>query len=174
MGQIFYLNQFMLVRRKNNKGFSIIEILVAIFIVGVVFVSFLGIIFFSLRSSNFVERANRANFLAQEALEAARSFRDNTSWHEDGLGSLNAGVDYYPFLNSDIPPSWEIVLGQENMGIFTRKIVFQKVSRDPLTFEIESVYNSSNNDPDTIKAIVEVSFNLRHIELVTYFTNWQE
>ena len=174
MGQSFCLNQFMLILQKNNKGFSITEILIAIFIIGIAFVSFLGILFFSLRSSGVVEKANRANFLAQESVEAIRAFRDSTTWDADGLGSLGFDIDYYPSLTGIDTPSWSMVLGQEDIGIFTRKIVFQRVSRDPLTFDIEPIYNSSNHDPDTVRTIVSISFDSRSIELTTYFTNWQK
>lgn len=172
----------MLVQQKNNKpfgsaqgkGFSIIEVLIAVSIITIAFISFMGIVSFSLKSANFVKRTNEANFLAQETIEAVRSFRDNTTWSSGGLGALAVDTDYYPSLVGVDTPSWSMALGQENIGTFSRKIVFYKVSRDPVSFNIESVYNSSNDDPDTRKAVATVYFDSRSIEITTYFTNWQE
>lgn len=161
-------------QQRSNKGFSIIEVLIAISIITIAFINFLGIVSFSLRSANFIRRANEANFLAQETIEATRSFRDNTTWSSDGLGTLVVNTDYYPSLIGSATPSWLMVLGQEDIGIFSRKIVFYNVSRDPLSFDIESVYNATNDDPNTVKAIATVYFGSRSIELTTYFTNWQE
>ena len=159
---------------KINKGFSVIEILISIFIVLVVFINFLGIVAFSLKSADFVKRANQANFLAQEAVEAVRNFRDGTDWDIDGLGVINPNVDYYPALTASAPPNWIMVLGTENIDGFNRKVVFQRVSRDPATKEIEPVYNAFNDDPDTRKAVVTISFGEKSIEVVTYFTNWRQ
>jgi prepilin-type N-terminal cleavage/methylation domain-containing protein len=172
----------MLVQQKNNKpfsafqgkGFSIIEVLIAISLITIAFINFLGIVSFSLKSARFVKRVNQANFLAQETVEATRSFRDNATWGSDGLGGLLVDTDYYPSLTAVNTPSWSMTLGQEVIGDFSRKVVFYKVSRDPVSFDIESVYNSSNDDPNTRKAVATVYFDSRSIELTTYFTNWQE
>jgi len=67
-----------------------------------------------------------------------------------------------------------MVLGTENIDGFNRKVVFQRVSRDPATKEIEPVYNAFNDDPDTRKAVVTISFGEKSIEVVTYFTNWRQ
>lgn len=161
-------------RNKKNKGFSIIEILISIFIIVVVFINFLGIVTFSLKSANLIKKSNEANFLTKEAIEAVRNFRDNTDWDTDGLGSVAVDTDYFPQLSGSAPESWNMVLGTENTGNFNRKIVFEKVSRDPGTGEIEGIYNSLNNDPSTRKVISTVSFDGKSIQITTYFTNWQQ
>ena len=172
----------MLVQQKNNKpfsifqdkGFSIIEVLIAVSLITIAFINFLGIVSFSLKSARFVKKVNQANFLAQETIEAARSFRDSTVWDSDGFGILATDTDYYPSLIVTDTLSWSMAFGQEVIGDFSRKIVFYRVSRDPVSFNIESAYNSSNDDPNTRKAVATVYFDSRSIELVTYFTNWQE
>jgi type II secretory pathway pseudopilin PulG len=167
-------------QQKNNKpfgfargeGFSIIEVLIAVSIITIAFISFLGIVSFSLKSGAFVKRVNQANLLAQEEMEAVRSFRDNTAW-DSGLGALEVDTDYYPSLIGVATSSWSMALGAETVGSFSRKVVFYKVSRDPVTFNIESAYDADNDDPNTIKAVATVFFDSRSIELTTYFTNWQ-
>jgi prepilin-type N-terminal cleavage/methylation domain-containing protein len=163
----------MLLQRKYNKGFSIIEVLIAVSIITIAFINFLGIVSFSLKSGSFVKDVNQANFLAQEELEAVRSLKNNTTWDTDGLGSLAVATDYYPSLTAAATPSWSMVLGTEQLGNFSRKIVFYKVSRDPSTFYVESTYNSANDDPNTIKAVATIYFGSKSIELTSYFTNWQ-
>lgn len=164
----------MSVLKKYNKAFSVIEVLIAVSIITIAFINFLGIVSFSLKSAAFVKKITQANFLAQETMEAVRSFRDGTDWSDDGLGALNTDTGYYPVLTGGSPFSWDMNLGQETIDNFTREVVFKKVSRDPTTGQIEMIYNASNNDPKTRKAIVTIYFGTRSIELTSYFTNWQE
>jgi len=107
-------------------------------------------------------------------VEAVRSFRDGTDWDIDGLGVLNIGNVYHPEKSGDIPPAWLLLGGEETVNGFVRKVVFERVSRDPGTNNIEVVYNPGNNDPDTRKVIVTVSWEDREVEIITYFTNWKQ
>ena len=68
----------------NNKGVSIIEILVVVVIINIVLVVFLGLANFSLKISTSIKETDQANFLAQGAIEAVRNFRDGTVWDTDG------------------------------------------------------------------------------------------
>jgi len=163
----------MLIIQRRNKGFSVIEILISVSLIVIAFITFLSIISLSLKSTRFAENVNKADFLARELIEAARSFRQGTGWDSNGLGVLDTDTDYYFSLTGSNPPDWVINPGQENIGIFTRSIVFEKVSRDPITKEIQQTYNVSNDDPDTRKVIVRVFFDSKIIELTTYLTNWQ-
>lgn len=167
----------MSVRMKDNKnkntGFSVIEVLIAVSIITIAFINFLGIVSFSLKSSAFIKKTTQANFLAQETMETVRSFRDSTKWSVDGLGFLNTDISYRPVLNAGAPPNWVMNLGQETANGFTRSVVFKKVSRDS-EGRIEAVYNSLNDNSKTRKTVVTVSFGTRSVELTSYFSNWQE
>jgi len=79
---------------KDNKGISVVEILVIIAIIGVALGSLLGLATFSLKASTSIKETSQANSLAQETMEAVRNFRDGTTWDSDGLGTLTAGVAY--------------------------------------------------------------------------------
>lgn len=158
----------------GNKGFSIIEIIVAVFIIVVTLVSFLGIVAFSLKSSRLVIKVNETNFLAQEIIESIRGFRDSTDWDSNGLGVLIIGANYHLNLTGASPPSWIIVSGEESVNIFTRKVIFERVSRDSFTKNIEGVYNSGNDDPNTRKATITVSWAGKETKIITYFTNWNQ
>jgi len=71
------------------------------------------------------------------------------------------------------PNKWNLIQGTEIVGIFTRKIIFDKVSRDPSTQNIENTYNSFNNDANTRKVTVTVIWPEKTVNLITYFTNWK-
>jgi prepilin-type N-terminal cleavage/methylation domain-containing protein len=69
---------------KTKNGFSLIEVIVALFIISVGLVGMLGIIFQSIQAENVNENRLVASQLAQEGLELTRNVRDD-NW----LGSEN-------------------------------------------------------------------------------------
>lgn len=163
----------------NQQGFIFLEVLVAISIISVVFIVLLGIIFLALNLSTSLQKVAQADFLAKEEIEAVRSFRDATAWVTTGLGSFGSNYGnsypYYFTVDTSInPPKWKINSGTETIGIFARSIVFNKVSRDLTTNNIESPYNASHDDPDTKQLIVTVTYEGKTYQLVTYLTNWQK
>lgn len=156
---------------RGNKGFVFVEVIISIALISVVFTTLLGIGFAAMGVSASLQKAAQANELAKEELEAVRSFRDATTWASDGIGSLAAATDIYFTVTNN---QWQSNAGTETTGIFTRKIVFEKVSRDPTTKLIESNYNSSNDDPNTRKAVVTVTWEGKTTQVITYLTNWQK
>jgi len=153
----------------NNKGISIVEILVVIAIIGIALVSILSLTTLSLRASISIKETTQANTLAQETMEAVRNFRDGTNWETDGL--KNYSGTYHPEKSGD-PSKWILASGEETIDGFTRKVVFEDVYRDSITDDIET--NGGYLDTDTKKATVTVSWKDKKLELVTYFTNWKQ
>ena len=153
-----------------NKGFTVVELMVVVFILLVAFVGILGLLAFSLQTSNLIKETTYANFLAQEAIEAVRNFRDGTDWSTGGLGDLTAGV-YHTEKTGDIPPKWSLLSGEETINNFTREIILEDVNRDAVTHDI--VETGGVNDSDTEKVQVIVSWKDKTVEITTYFTNWQ-
>lgn len=158
---------------KNNSGGILLEALISIFVISLVFSVFLDVSVLSLKASDVVKKTTNADFLIKEIIESTRSFRDGTSWLSNGLGSVSTGVNHPYYLDLDVSNNWVLVSGTETIGIFTRKIIFDNVSRDPTTKNIEAVYNPSNNDPDTKKITAIVSWENRSSQVITYFTNWK-
>ena len=159
-----------------NKGFIFLEIIIAVALVSIVFIALLGIGFSSMNILTSLQKASQADALMKEEFEAIRIFRDGSTWAST-LGSLSVGSanPYYLMQdNSTNPPSWVSQTGSEVIGIFTRQVVFDKVSRDPATNHIEGVYNASHDDPDTRKATVTISWPNHTSLAVAYFTNWQK
>lgn len=164
---------------RGKKGISIIEILVVIAIIGTALVGILSLVVLSLKSSVLIKETTQANVLAQETIEAVRNFRDEIDWNNDdvgdeydGLGVVSTGVAHHPEKSTDIPPKWMLLEGEETIDGFTRKVVFENVSRDA-NDDIEMTHNPVNADPDTKKAVFTVSWKGKKVEIVTFFTNWK-
>ena len=159
---------------KNSAGFTTIEIVVVIAIIITTFTVILG---FFVLDARIVERSQmrlKAISFAEEAIEAVRNFRDNTTWASVGIGILIVGVDYHPVISGT---EWDIILGNEIINGFTRTVIFNRVSRD-IDDNIEDSYNPVNDDPNTRKVTVTVSWTDRQgsasEDLTTYITNWRE
>lgn len=162
---------------KFHKGISIIEILIVVAIIIIALTGLLGIATFSLKISILTKETDQANNLAQETIEAVRNFRDGTDWNNDdpnnqydGLGVVTTGIAYHLEKSSDNPLKWMLILGEETVGSFTRKVVFNNVIRDANDNIVET---GGINDPNTKKVTVTVSWEERKIEIVTYLTNWK-
>jgi len=155
----------------NNKGFIFLEIIIAVALISIVFITLLGVGFSSLNVSSSLQQQSQANALAQEEIEAVRAFRDSTAstWDTTGIGSYNTATDYHLVLSGN-PPAWSITADSEVVGQFTRKIVFNNVSRNANGDIVES---GGTYDPDTRKITVTVIFGSKTHQLATYLTNWQ-
>lgn len=146
--------------KKNNKGFSIIEILVAIFIIAITLTSLLGLTSSSLKTSILIKETTQSVNLAQEAMEAVRSIRDG-DWNKITNG--NHGL-------TSIGGYWDFDGTENIINSFSRTILIENTQRDTNDNIVE---NGGTNDPDTKKIIVTVSWKNKETELVTYLTNWK-
>lgn len=158
---------------RDNKGFIFVEILVAVAFIGVVFVTLLGIGFSVLNVSASIKKEVQANFLAKEEIEALRNFRDGTQWASNGLGVVNTGVGN-PYYLVDNSGAWALVGGAETIGIFARNVFIDRASREPGTQNIESTYNSYNDDSDTRKITAVVNWPGHTLQIVSFLTNWAQ
>jgi type II secretory pathway pseudopilin PulG len=151
---------------RAEKGISIIELLVVIAIIVIALVSLLSTTAFSLKTSRLMKENDQAKELAQEALEAARSFRDGTTWNSDGLGTKTLDVPYHP---DNTGGNWTLVLGEEVIDGFTRKVVFKRVFRDTN----DNIAPAGVEDPNTKEVTATVSWKDKKVEISTYLTNWR-
>ncbi len=165
----------------NNKGVSIIEILIVSAIISITLVSFLSAIAFSLKASRTSKQTLRAKEIALASMETVRNFRDNVVWNNDdlndeydGLGIVNTGIAYHYEESAEPHSQWKLIQGADEINGYNRQIFFEDVSRDPITNDIEETYNPANDDPDTKRIIVNISWQNKEIETITYFTNWRQ
>ncbi len=158
----------------GNKGMSLIEILVAVFIISTALSSVLGLTSFSLNAVSFTKQSYEANILAQGLIEQVRNFRDQTKWNINGLETLTNGLDYYASKTGS-PEEWQMIQGTETINGFTKKIVFEEVERDGSANIVE---NGGIIDPNTKKITATILWQERNkthqIELITYLTNWKQ
>ena len=156
---------------RSERGVLIVEVLVAVAIIAVAFTALLGLSAFSLSTSILAVHTAQAAELAQEMIEATRSFRDGTQWSVDGIGILTIGADYYP-QTSGSPLVWQMAVGQEIIDAFTRSIVFEDAMRNS---DDDIVSSGGKSDPDTKKVTAKVSWTQQgrthQVEIITYITN---
>lgn len=150
----------------NKKGISIIELLVVTAIIVIGLVGLLNAATLSLKFSRLIKENETAKALAEEALEAVRNFRDGTTWNTNGLGILLLNTNYHPEKTNG---KWSLVLGEETINNFTRKVVIKKVFRDANS-DIVSV---GTEDTNTKLITATVSWSNRIVEVSTYLTNWR-
>jgi type II secretory pathway pseudopilin PulG len=159
----------------GRQGISVIEILVVISIIVIALTSLLGLVSFSLGTSTLIKQTTKANFLSQETMEAVRNFRDGTIWDIDGLGALTTMTSYHPEKTTDNPPKWQMVLGDETIDGFTRKIIFHDGERDGSG---NIMIGGGVADLDTKRVTVVVSWQEKgrdhQVQLENYFTNWRQ
>lgn len=158
----------------NNKGFSIIEILVATGIIGIALVSFMGLFNSYLKTSQNNEKNVQALNFAQEAIEAVRAVRDE-SW--DNISNLTMAAIYHP-VQQGTPKKWTLTLGTETIDNFYREIIFENGLRDE---NYNIVASGGTVDSDTKKVEVSVCWGNgincvqtpHKVRIVTYITNWK-
>lgn len=167
---------------RNNKGISVIEILIAVAIIGIALSSILGVATLSLRQTGDTGLEARATALAKDAMEAVITYRAGVAWNNDdpadeydGLGVVALLASYYPKLSQDVPAKWQLVQGQEQFEGFTRDVVFASAARDASSNIVEQ---GGTVDPNTKKVTATVSWQdrgvTRQVQLLMYLTNWKD
>lgn len=146
------------------KGFTIIEILVAIVILGFVSASFVALFNFSLRANSQNEKNLMALNLAKENLEIIRALH-NESWNY--LAGLAMGANYHIVKNGD---QWALSQGAESISTFNRRVIIDNVYRD---INDNIITSGGVLDPDTKKITSIVEWTNQNITLTTYLTHWQ-
>ena len=157
----------------QSKGSLLLEGFLSVMIISIAFAALLDIGALSAKTSRTLAQNDQANFLLKEDIEAVRDFRDGTTWSSNGLGTVTTGSSN-PYHISLMGSAWSLGTGTETVGNFTRSIVFDKVSRDPTTNNIENTYNSAHDDPNTLKVTVTIASTDRTFTLSTYLTNWKQ
>lgn len=159
------LRAFELKSFRAASGFGIIEILVAVAVISIALFSIQQVSFLYLKQNIENKKFLKASYLAEEALEAARSVRDQ-GWTAN-IAPLTSGAQYYPVISSN---KW--TLSATNPGtienIYTRQVKIENASRDT---NDNIVTSGGTNDPNTKKATATVLWNGKSITLTTYITN---
>ncbi|RJQ31008.1 type II secretion system protein [Candidatus Parcubacteria bacterium] len=167
---------------KLNKGMLLLEIIIVIAVLAVVITIGSQTIFVSLRSNKTAGERDSALKLAEETFEAVRTVAAenwlNLYKPPDGSGdpvtSKGSSNHYYP---SQSDGKWILQSGDEIVSVggitYTRYFSIDNASRDS-NKDIESTYNSSNDDPSTQKISVTVSSSdIADVTATEYVFRWR-
>lgn len=151
------------------KGFTLIEVLVAVSLLTIVMVGGFSANSLAANAVAINKLRDQANLLAKEGVEALHSVR------AADFPALAIGT-FHPVLNSG---TWTLSGGEEVLGKLTRKITLSSVMRDLVcnTAVCDIVTAGGLTDPLTYKAVVEVSWKEngedKRYQLYTLITYWR-
>lgn len=149
--------------KKFSRGFSLVELIVALGIFGIVASGVLYVVINSYRNYYGVGDRQVVVRFAQEGMEAVKSIRDN-SWQ-----SFVAAADDNNHGVVKTNGLWQFSGTSNTLGALTRTIVINAVSRDAGG----NIDNGVNYDPNTKKVTVTVSGSgITDYVLVNFLTNW--
>jgi Tfp pilus assembly protein PilV len=133
----------------SQKGFMMVEILIAVSVIAVSVLAVMGVAHNSIRVARQSSHATQAGFLLEEGAESVRILRDN-AW--TNISALTPSTNYYPTFSGG---TWTLSTTPNTVGIFTRTVNISTVKRDNTTNDISS---SGTDDPDTMLVVVTVSW----------------
>ncbi|MFA6000333.1 MAG: hypothetical protein WC783_05175 [Candidatus Paceibacterota bacterium] len=138
--------------KKNfkNRGFMMIEILIASSIIAVSILAAMAVSQKSIQVARQSLHASQASFLLEEGAEVTKILRDN-SWNN--ISILTPNTDYYPTF---VSPNWSLSSTPNSIGIFTRTVRVSNINRDDNTKDIADV---GSDDPGTKLITITVSWS---------------
>ena len=153
---------------RQHKGFGLIEIVIASSIISVAMISLAFTLVMASRLSARSTDLVRANFVAEEGLEAMRFLRDK-SW-SSVFASLTPGTNYYLSFNASTA-TWSVGTTDPGLlgGTFRRRITVASVQRNASD---DIVSSGGTVDSNTLKVISTVTASTTSTTTVeTYLTN---
>lgn len=136
-------------RQSHNKGFFLIEVIVAASIISVVLILLLGSIQDSVEVSQRSLERTQASYLLEEGAETVKAIRDN-GWQTSIL-PIVTGTTYYLSWGGS---SWSLTQTPINIDNFTRTVLFSDVYRD----SNEDISSAGTLDPNTKQVTITVTW----------------
>lgn len=154
------------IKRKNEEGVGMIDILVSVMIIAIAFWGFSQIALLGVKVQRGAEQRESAAYLSQEALEVVRLLRDS-SWSAN-IAPLTAGVPYFPVVSGT---AWVLSVADPGLvnNMYTRRVTFERVYRDDAS---DNISPTGTEDVNSRKVTVEVIWDNKEYKLVTYLTNF--
>lgn len=152
---------------RAQKGFGLIEIVIASAVVGMVFVSLAQVFVLSHRLMMRTQDLARANFIAEEGVDAMRYLRD-AGWAVN-MALLAPNTNYYVVLATS-SSQWSVGTADPGLidGLFRRVISVQSVMRNG---NDDIVSSGGITDTNTLKIISTVSWGRGTTSVETYLAN---
>lgn len=158
--------RFLLLIKKSTRAFGLIEIIIVTAIVSATLAGFLQVSILSIRLLRAEQYNLEATLLAQEAMEAVRSIRDE-SW-TNNIAPLVYDTIYYPIV---VNSKW--MMSTINPGLFNNRYTRQVVLTEVFRNGTDDIAASGTSDDGTRKVTVTVSWENKNVQLVMYLTNFQ-
>jgi Tfp pilus assembly protein PilV len=118
---------------QKNKGFTLVETLVAIAIFTMAILSMFAVFASSISSTNYAKSKITAEYLAQEGIEYARNLRDSAVLNDSATGwetFKSTGVDYpitdLEFIGYDRSVTMGQVAGQDDEVTITSTVTWRQ------------------------------------------------
>ena len=124
-----------------NQGFTLVELLVSLFILSIALAGAFAVISFNVNNANFVKNSFIASGLAQEGVELVRNLRD-TDWH--------TGAEFGSFGGSD-----SLADGAYRVQWDSSELDSSGVS-EPLALDAAGVYAYDSGTPTIFRREVEL------------------
>jgi len=144
--------------RHHKRGALLLEVLIVISLLAVILSIGAEAVMVGIQSGKISGDRDVATGLAEESSEAVRGVTEE-NW--SNIYSLTKGTQHYQTIQSS--GAWTLQTGDETIALnnssYTRFVVIDNVSRDPTTRAIETAYVSANDDPNTQKVTVTVSWS---------------
>ncbi|KKS45094.1 MAG: hypothetical protein UV08_C0009G0004 [Parcubacteria group bacterium GW2011_GWA2_42_18] len=131
-----------------RRGFSLVEVLVAVTIITIAFIAVLSASTRGVVLARLALEETQVSFLLEEGAEAVKFARD-LNW--SNISALTLSADYHPEWGAN---GWTIVSGSGVSGEFTRKIQFTSAYRD----SYDDLASSGTVDSGTRKVTVSVAW----------------
>lgn len=154
----------------KNKGFGLLEIVIAVAIVGGALWALASVFLLAERAQELSREKLQAVFLAEEGLETLRYLRD-AGWNQN-TASLALDTDYYLAFASSTS-KWTVSSSPVPAvdEIFSRSFRVQAVLRD----SGDNIAASGTNDPKTRKIVMNVVWSFQQssesVSLEAYFAD---
>ena len=147
----------------KKGGFGLLEIVIAVSLISGTIFSLAFVFLLANTLETHASNQIRANFLAEEGLEALRSLRHKS--FSSNLASLNAGATYYLSFNP-VSSNWSVTTINPGLidGAYIRSFVVASVSRDGSDNIVSS---GGTPDPNTKEFRVSVSWQERGVYSTT-------
>ena len=158
--------------KKNNKtrGFLLFELLVAVGIMGLVFVTLFLLQTQFLKIKQDGIKKTKAVYYAEEAMEAVHHIRSVSGWAAIPTNGVTKFVTLQPAGFWTLDDSETPLADAE----FSRTVKFDSVNRE--TLPSGRISATGVDDPSTRKITVSVSWEsgAKKVEIETYLTAWKD
>lgn len=135
--------------KETQRGFFLVEVVVASSVIAVVLVLLLGAIQNTVEASQRSLERTQAAYLLEEGAEAVKLIRSQ-AW--SSISGLTNGTTYYLSWNGS---AWVLTTSLQKVDGFTRSVVFSAVSRDGNS---DIVTSGGTTDSGTKKVTITISW----------------